>query len=296
METGLMEQLVQEDFGLEIQGTRWARAKEHDSLIIDREKQIFYWNSEGIVGDPFIYLVKVRKLNSSAAKDYLLHTGFSGTFIHRIEEGTETIVYPRLVDVFHENLLDQDRTYFYNRTITDETISRFKLGFYNGFYTIPIYQDGTFRQFQMRRDSPKLIRNYYRGVGPLLFNSDLLKLTSKIYLTEGLMSAIVLNQNGMPAVAMNIGADGFMVDWIKYFINQKEIVILFDHDAAGDFGAIRTANILGRYRCQIYNFWDWDAKGFAADDFMIEGGTAEKLQQAIKVNSKLVFEMEKKRG
>ena len=34
--------------------------------------------------------------------------------------------------------------------------------------------DGTFRNFQCRMDDPKKMRHWYKGVGPLLFNSDLL--------------------------------------------------------------------------------------------------------------------------
>jgi hypothetical protein len=52
---------------------------------------------------------------------------------------------------------------------------------------IPIYQDGLFKQFQMRRDSPKMIRNYYKGVGPLLYNSEILSATNRIFITEGLI-------------------------------------------------------------------------------------------------------------
>jgi DNA primase len=288
----LLCRLVEEDYGLEGSG-KWFRSKEHNSLVIDAERGLFWWNSQGLSGDAFIYLTKVRKLNFHDAKEYLRKTSFSGTFVHEISDGSEVIVYPKLVEVFHENLLSADKTYFYNRTITDETISRFRLGYNQGFYTIPIYQDGLLRQFQMRRDSPKLIKNYYKGVGPLLFNSDILKLTNKIYLTEGLIGAIVLSQNGIPAVAMNVGCDSFMTDWVKYFLYQKEVYVLFDHDKAGETGAKRVANILGQYKCKLYNMWDFEGTGFAVDDYFIEGGTKEELVKTVEANSKYVFELEK---
>ena len=47
----LLEQLISEDYGLEVNGTNWARAEAHNSLVIDRAKQIYYWNSRGLVGD-----------------------------------------------------------------------------------------------------------------------------------------------------------------------------------------------------------------------------------------------------
>lgn len=143
-----------------------------------------------------------------------------------------------------------------------------------------------------RKIPPKLIKNYYKNVGPLLFNSDILKITNKIYITEGLISALVLSQNGIPAVAMNVGCDSFQADWIKHFIHQKEIYILFDHDKAGEFGAIHTARILGEYRCKIYNMWDFDGQGFAVDDYFLEGGTANALSKLIDENSKYLFELD----
>jgi len=193
--------------------------------------------------------------------------------------------------VFHQNLLESDKTYFYNRTINDTSIRRFQLGYYNNFYTVPIFQDGVFKQFQMRRDSPKLIKNYYKDVGPLLFNSDILRITNEIYITEGLMGAIVLMQNGLPAVSMNIGCEGFMPEWIKHFIYQKRIYILFDNDLAGRKGALRTAKILGETRCVLYNFDEFDARGFAVDDYFIDGGTKDGLLQLIEFGGKYAFEV-----
>jgi DNA primase len=291
MELSPLEKFIEEDFGIKFNGASWARSITHDSLVIDREKQIFHWNSEDIHGDAFIYLVAVRKMNERDAKELLKHTPFSGSFIHEIKDGSETIVYPKLVDVFHENLKTADRTYFYNRTITDESIDRFQLGYDNGFYMIPVYQDGLFKQFQMRRDSPKLIKNYYKGVGPLLFNSDIMKITNKIFIVEGIMSAIVLNQNGIPAVSMNCGCESFMPEWVAKFVHQDQIYILFDNDKAGNHGAIHTAKILGLTKCRIYNFWDVDAVGYAVDDFFIDGNSKAELMHKAHFESKYAFEL-----
>lgn len=292
---GLLETLVEQDFGLELNGQRWARAEEHDSLIVDRERDIFYWNSRDLRGDAYIYLTRVRGLSHDAAKEMLKAFGFSGTFIQEIKDGQETIVYPKLVEVFHENLLEGDRTYFYNRTLTDETIARFQLGFHNGFYMIPITQDGILKNFQCRRDSPKLIKQYYKHVGPLLFNSEILKIVDKVFISEGLIGTMVLSQHGLPSVSMNMGCDSFAPEWIKYFPRIKEIYLLFDRDSAGDFGAKRTAKILGETRCRIYNFWDFD-KGYAVDDFFIDGHNKDDLLELIKKESKYAFEMDDKKS
>jgi hypothetical protein len=292
---GTLERLVEEDYGIHYDGKKWAHAIAHDSLIIDCERELFWWNSKNIHGDSYTYLTRVRGLSHDSAKELLRNLGFSATFIQQIKDGEETIVYEKLVEIFHENLLEGDKTYFYNRTLTDDTINRFKLGTYNGFYTIPIYQDGLFKNFQLRRDSPKIIRQYYKNVGPLLFNSGLLKVVDKVYITEGLIGAMVLMQNGVPAVSMNMGCDSFMPEWIKYFTGVKEIVILFDNDQAGTLGAVRTAKILGESRCMIYNFFDFEGNGFAVDDFFIDGGTKDELFSEISTWGKRSYELENPR-
>jgi DNA primase len=292
MELSLLERLIDEDFGFEENGGKWGRAKEHNSLVVNRESQTFFWNSQDIKGDVYVYLTEVRNLPPQEAIQYLKQTKvFTGTFIHEIKNGEEVITYPKLVDVFHQNLLEGDKSYFYKRTITDETIIRYRLGMYKEFYTIPIYQDNTFKQFQLRRDNPKVIRNYYKGVGPLLFNSDILKITNKIFLVEGPTSCLVVNQNGIPCVSMNTGAEGFLVEWYSYFLGQKEIYILFDNDPAGKKGAMRTAKILGEYKCKLYNFEEYD-EHFDANDFFIMGGTKDEFLDLVYTKSKYIFELD----
>lgn len=291
MELSLLERLIEEDYGFVENGSNWGRAEEHDSLVVDRKKQVFYWNSNEVSGDAFIYLTKVRKWSYSDAKEFLKQQlVFKGTFVTEIAKGEEVVVYPKLVEIFHSNIWDQDRTYFHSRTITDETISRWNLGYHNGFYTIPIYQDGVFKQFQLRRDNPKTIRNYYKGIGPLLFNSDLMKLTNKIVFVEAPTSCIVLNQNGIPSVSMNTGAEGFLEEWYPYFIHQREIFILFDNDPAGIKGGIRTAKILGLNRCRLYNFEEFEVKGYDANDFFKDNHTKEEFNEILNTKTRYAFE------
>ncbi len=295
MKLSILEKLVKEDYGLILNGEKWARAEKHDSLVIDRTKQVFHWNSRDLHGDAFAYLMFVRGLTHDASKEYLRQNDGKVTFIHEIRNKEEVIVYPKLVEVFHSNLLNNNKDYFYKRTITDETISRFQLGYHEGFYMIPIYQDGLLKQFQMRRDYPrKEIKNYYRGVGGLLYNSEILKFVDKVVFVEGVTSCVVLNQNNIPAVSSNTGAEGFMVDWFPYFVHQDLIYLIYDNDSAGINGAIRTAKILGETRCKLYTFADKEEKGYDANDFFIDGGTRQEFLSLIENESKYSFELYKK--
>lgn len=298
MELDLMSKLVEEDFGIELTGANYARSVEHSSLVIDRGKQVFYFNAQQIVGTPLTYLIKIRGWTYSDSIQYLKQfPDFKDTIIYDYNNGEETVVYPKLIEIFHDNLLREDRTYFYKRTITDESINRFQLGYDEEWYMIPIFMNGIFKNFQKRRDLPnKQIKNYYRNIGPLLFNSDIMRITSKVFFTEAPTSCIVLNQNSIPCVSMTSGANGFQKEWYGNFINQKEIVLLFDNDEAGNRGSIQTSKILGTQRCRIYNFWDYDEKGYDAGNFFEEGGTKDQLMELVETKGKYSFEMEEMCG
>jgi DNA primase len=289
----ILSKLIDQDFGLEGKdGSRWAHAGDHDSLVLDNERGIFFWNSKEIVGDPLVYLTKIRKMGLTDAREYLRRfDGFSSTVVYTANNIIgDTVVLPQLVDVFF-SLGKSHREYWYSRGITDTTIDRFQLGWYNENFTVPIFMDGTFRNFQLRRDIPaKKITHYYKHVGPLLYNSDLLKLVDKIYIAEGITSCLILNQEGIPSICCNDGAGGWMVDWFRYFIRQKEIVILYDNDTAGRKGALKVAKNLGEYRCKIYTFSGGYPR-YDPVDYFKEGGTRQTLLDLIEKESKYAFQL-----
>jgi len=288
----VVSQLVESDFGIEGHG-RWLRSKVHSSLVIDDENGIFHFNSKGLRGDELDYLVKVRGMDFKSAKDYLKSfPKYKGIFVHTVEYNKgDIVVSPRLVDIFFYNGL-KNRDYWYRRAFTDETINRFQLGYYEGWYTIPFFMGGTFRNFQMRRDDPKRTTNWYKNVGPLLFNSDILKLTNKIIITEGPTDCIILNQNGIPAISTNTGSGGWQDEWFSSFLYQKEVYVVFDNDDAGRFGAKRIAEKLGKYKCKIYTFDGMDEK-FDVGEFFTSSGTKDEFLDLIYSKSKHVFEINK---
>lgn len=293
--TEILEQLINEDFGLEIrEGSRWGKSEEHDSLVLDRERGIFFWNSQNIAGDPMVYLTKIRRMSFSDAREYLnKFKNFTSTLVYTIKSGAEdVVVYPKLVEVFHSlGRQPERRDYWYRRGINDTTIDRFQLGWYNEYNVIPFFVDGTFRNFQMRRDNPdKRVRSYYFGVGRLLYNSDILKIVDRVVISEGPTDCLKLNQEGIASVSSNAGATNWQNEWFRYFINQKEIVITFDNDTAGKKGAVKVAQNLGIYRCKIFTFNDFDEK-YDCVNFFQDGGTKEQLLDLIKEKGKYIFEV-----
>lgn len=287
----ILSLLIEEDFGLDTRdGSRWGKAEEHSSMVLDKEKGIFFWNSQNIVGDPLVYLTKVRGYSFNLAKEYLIKYNYSGTFVYTIRSAEEdVVVYPRLVEIFFEDGLEK-REYFYKRGLDDGTINRFQLGYYDNYYTVPFFQGGTFRNFQLRQEEPaKRIKGYYRGVGPLLFNSDVLKFSDEIYYVEGPVDAMILVQNGLPAISSNCGG-GYKPDWYGLFTKQKRINIVFDNDAGGRSEARRLAKFLGVTRCKIYTFQDSEEEKYDPVDFFRDGYSAEQFVDIVEKESKYIFE------
>jgi hypothetical protein len=290
--------LIEQDQKLEGSG-KWLHGTVNSSLVVDVEKDYFYWNSVGISGNAFIWLTKVKGLSIQQAKEYLLQQpDFQDTFIHTIKNTEEIITYPKIVDVMFERGQNTNNDYWKRRGLTDETISRFRLGYLDtpdglGFWTIPIYQDGIFRQVQLRRDIPtKVIKKYYRNTldPSYLFNSDILNLVSSIIITESPVSAMRIQQEGLPAISWDGGSGYWSDSWFSKFLYCKKIWICLDNDNAGNSGAKKIAKSLGEFRCKIYNFWDFDPK-FGADNLLNSGYNIEGLKELLETKSKYVFEL-----
>lgn len=298
--TAILEKLIDEDFSLKgSYGSRFINTEEHSSLVIDRQRGIFFFNSRHIVGTPLTYLMEVRGMSFQDSISYLKKLDYADTVVYKINSGEkqDVVVYPQLVEVFYEmGKPSENRKYWYKRGINDSTIDRFRLGFYNGFSTIPIYMDGTFRQFQLRKDAtdtePRQIRPYYKGVGGILFNSDLLKVVDEIFITEGLTDCLRLNQEGIPSVTYTTGAGGWHNEWFKKFLHQKKIYVVFDNDEAGKKGVNKVAENLGVYRTKCYNFSGFGEK-YDVVNFFNDGGKKEDLLDLIRNKSRFIFEGEK---
>ncbi len=296
MET-ILERLVNEDFGIDYSSTRWGRSSDHSSLVIDKEKQIFFWNSKGLVGDALFYLLNVRGMPEVEAREYLKLLGYSSTYVLTTTPGEQEdiIVYPALIDAFYE-LGKYHREYWYTRKLTDLTIDRFQLGWYDSWYLVPIFMDGTFRQFQKRRDLPKKeVGRWYRGVPPLLFNEGVLRVTDFVVVAEGPNDVLALAQQGIPAVCVDVGAETWLPEWYPKFTNCKDIVICYDNDSGGEFGSRKVVQHLGIYRTKIYNFWEFD-KSYSPSYFFRDGGTKEQFNDLIKEKSKYIFELPNSKG
>jgi DNA primase len=284
-----LEKVVSEDFTVLNNGGRWAKTEEHDSLVLDLEEGIFYWNSRNIRGNALDWLMKVRQIPFLKAIEML-------TEVDKASLIPQTISFSKPAPVVEEPLVDifwtagkNKRDYWYKRTLSDETIDYFKLGYNKDWFTLPIYENGTFKNFQLRRDNPKMIRYYYSGTeGPFLVNSDVLKTSDSIVMTEGAVDCLALFQRGVPAVSHTAGAN-FLAKWFPWFLRQNRIYYIADNDYAGVQGANKVAQILGTYKVKVLRFSDKSDK-YDTIDFLREGGTIEELTNLLETKSKYVFE------
>jgi len=270
---------------------RWLRTVEHDSLVIDIEKQLFFWNSRGVIGNAYKWLTEIIGVSPKEAKS-ILHSQkpalYTKTYVEPPQD-TPT-PYSQLVNVFY-NYGKEHHEYWHNtRGYTEETINRFRLGFNGEIYTIPVYVDGKFKNFQCLGVNPKRRFSWYKGLGALPFNFSNLVVTDWVVIAEGPVDAIMLRQNNIPAVSQTGGAGTWKDKWLYYFIKMKSIYAVYDNDDAGNEGAKGIAKSLGTGRTRIFNFWDFD-KGYDVTDFFKDGGTKEDFHELLSKKSREVWEV-----
>jgi len=279
--------LVRDDFGLS-GGGRWFRSDIHSSLVVDAENNTFFFNSRGLRGGPVDYLVGVRGLTPKVARDLVINK--TANLPETNETGLQ-VKFEKLVDLFH-SAGKNVREYWYKRGLTDPTIDRYRLGNFEEWNLIPIYDKGRFYNFQCRRDTPdKRIRFWYkdRDFKPVLFNIEILPFIDTVYIVEGLVDCILLNQLGLPSVCSINGADTWNSGWIRHFTKMKDIYFIADNDKAGIFGASIAAASLGTGRVKIMRFRD-EVEKYGAKDYFVEGGTVEKFKSLIRENATYGFD------
>jgi DNA primase len=282
--------LVREDFGISGSG-RWYRSDVHSSLVVDSEKELFFFNSRGLKGDTLDYLVQVRGLPLRTAQDMINHA--SAGMPVNVKQGNLQAKFEKLVDLFY-SAGRKDREYWYNRKLTDATIDRYRLGNFEGWNLIPIYDEGLFLNFQCRRDNPdKRIRFWYKDKDfkPVLFNKEILPFIDLVYITEGMVDCILLNQLGLPCICSTNGADSWNTGWVKYFNKIKDVFYIADNDKAGVFGAKLVADAIGLYKVRILRFKE-EREKYGAADFFKSGGTVDEFKSIIETNSVFGFEKE----
>ena len=166
-----------------------------------------------------------------------------------------------------------------------------KLIFYKHPLIIPFFKDGKIIYLQGRTigTPPENTQKYQflAGLSFPMFNQDILQQTQpggKVYLTEGAFDAMIINQEGRPAVALG-SASTFRAEWLQLFTGLKPVVA-FDKDAAGQKGALKLKEIFTGAGISITQLHL--PPGFKdITEFFLEHSKKDKIP--IKENDKLSF-------
>jgi hypothetical protein len=269
-----IEDLVRQDFGIRMTGNRWGRGIKHDSLVVDTKTQKWFWNSRGIGGGVAEYMRLVR---GYSGKD-ILQFGYQ---FHPATEDEKLKETPseKTVKLFHETG-KENRLYWKKRLLKDETIDGFLLGYFEGFYTIPIYENGVLKNIQLRRDTPnKRITYWYKTGETYLFNSGILPYTDWVVMTEGTVEPIFLSQIGIPAVAI-CGANIWNPKWFTKFLGIRDIFYIEDNDPAGRLASKKVAQNLGVDRVRVVRFYGQPPK-YDLLDFVRDGNGKDEILKLI---------------
>ena len=234
-----IESIVGRDFELTKCGERYYRAVEHDSLVLDTKKNIFYWNSLGIFGSALDWLTKIKAMSISEATAVLQE--YSGIPFQKNFQLLLKPSYPyhALKHAFWQVGLGC-RDYWYSRGYTDETINVFMLGHTGRHYVIPVVHDGKLLNFQcILPPAPgreKRVWNWTRGLGKQPFNFGILGDTDWVILTESPVDAIIAHQFGFPAISLMPNALNWDTELTHYLYHVNTIYLMFDNDEAGRRG------------------------------------------------------------
>ena len=153
---------------------------------------------------------------------------------------------------YHAAQADHSSAYWHERGLTDETITKFALGWDGRTqrYTIPaIYRGLCFgikkrRSLHEERQPEKYLQEYGSRVG--LFNSDALNATDWVVIVEGEIDCMTMDQWGYPSVTTTGGAGTFRPHWARFFAHCRNVYYLGDNDEAGRAGALLVRRVLPR--------------------------------------------------
>jgi hypothetical protein len=170
-----------------------------------------------------------------------------------------------VVEGWHNRLLQRENaeilSYFMDiRGLTLETIRKFKIGWQPArkSYTIPVFdKDGevvNIRYYYPKATGKLPKYRNHKGYGrmalyPLWPQSALDGLG--LVMCEGELDALILIQNGIPAITVTAGAGNWNSAWNGLF-KEKQVWVVYDRDRAGTGGSIRVVNHLRKYVSKIH--------------------------------------------
>jgi DNA primase len=175
-----------------------------------------------------------------------------------------------------------------DRTWTLETIKRFKIGYFNGALTFPIYdkQGGiSSLKFHKKFQTDGCSNQLYPWSAVINNKSPY------VIITEGEPDTITAIQHGFNAVTQTCGAHGWDPEFTRLF-RKKKVYIGYDPDVAGISGAKTLANVLwtDRMNSYIIKWPEWMSEDEDLTDFFARYNKTPQDFQLLMENAKSVLE------
>lgn len=265
-----IENIISRRFDLNGHG-RYYRAVEHDSLVIDLQKNLFYWNSIGVFGNALDWLTKIEGMSISDATKILQE--YSGIPFQNNFELLLTPRYPyhKLSHAFWK-LGREHRDYWYSRGYDDLTIDAFELGYTGRHYVIPVKHEDKLLNFQCiippTSTNEKRVWNWTRGLGKQPFNFKILPEWDWVILTESPVDSIIAHQFGYPAISLMPNALNWDNKYTRYLSHINRIYLMFDNDVAGQRG-LRKVGAKFSSRVSVVDWEGYPDKADIGDIFKI---------------------------
>lgn len=252
--------------------------EETPSFSVNVKEQYFHCFGCGKGGDVIEYIMLEQNIDFwSALKLLAVRKGIEVQ--SEAKDGEQESARRGIEDVLSEAAIRYNaglpqtvRQYLNERGITDETISKFKIGFCNGdeqlstgrealikagvlydngnpyfkgFITFPHIHYGRISYISGRGYPEKKHKKLEKEKVALayLYNEQAVK-QKDVIIAEGESDTLTLLQNSFNACGV-LGAGSFNEGWIEKFSKSERVFISFDGDKAGETGNLRIAELLG---------------------------------------------------
>jgi 5S rRNA maturation endonuclease (ribonuclease M5) len=140
--------------------------------------------------------------------------------------------------------------YFKDHGLSQETITKFDIIWNKEKITIPVKDENgvilfnKYRHLDFDKEKPESKKfSYDSGAHATLFNTEALKDSTYVFLTEGEPDCMRLAQEGIVAVCATSGASTFKEEWLPFLENRK-VYICYDTDEAGVEGANKIQELI----------------------------------------------------
>jgi 5S rRNA maturation endonuclease (ribonuclease M5) len=142
--------------------------------------------------------------------------------------------------------------YFKTHGINQQSIKKFEIVYNSSKIIIPVRdEDGVtifnkYRHLDFNPNDPSTKKfSYDQGSSASLFNVEVLKDSTYVFLTEGEFDCIRLDQEGICSISNTSGASTFKEEWLE-LLEGKKVYIIYDNDKAGREGAAKIHEALPR--------------------------------------------------